>query len=130
MNLEKIIPEPFRSMHKHLIQERFFSGVFLTQNKYRNIVCLSRLGELKPFKLTVRINHSISMDLQFVGIMQFENNWSRYSTKDPCIAVTDTKGIIKSVSKPAKELFSVGQSIFSSNKAFKVIYKVSLYFIL
>lgn len=126
-SLDLIIPEPFKSFHYKLTTPKYFTGKYFTCNRYRNMVCLSRLGYLKNFKLALRFNETISMELQYVAIMHFDLR-SKVLEDQHCFMATDGEGNIKSMTKSARDIFQLETSIFQYGSQFKKIYEVSFYY--
>lgn len=103
--------------------KKFFKGTLLTLNNYRNLFCMSRLGYLKPMKMSLRLNENISMELQFVSIMHFDLQ-NKFLDDHHCILITDREGHIKSMTKSAKNFFQNGENIFDHNSDLERVYKV------
>lgn len=84
------------------------------------------MGFLKDFKLALRLNETISMELQFVGIMHF-NLEDKMLEEQKCVVLTDSDGNVTAVSKEAANIFEIDDNIFMYNREFKKIYKVSFF---
>lgn len=107
-----------------MLTSKYFTGKYLTCNEYRTMFCLSRLGYLKDFKLALRLNETISMELQFIGLMHF-NIENKELEDQKCVVITDRGGIVQAMTKSAEEIFQLEDCIFEYNKQFQKIYNVS-----
>lgn len=125
-----LIPEPFCSFHKSLLDPEHFTGKFLTANRYRGMGCLNRKGYLREHKLALRLNEAISTGLQYVGIMQFERREEKEEYIDKhCIVIMDENGKIRSGTKAGFDIFEKGSKIFRYNHELRKVFKVKKIFI-
>lgn len=105
------------------MKKNIFKGNFFINEHQRNLFCLNKKGNLRNVKLNLKLNTNTSLELQYVGIMQFCVD-DKHHEENHCVILTDQEGEIKSLTKKAEKYFRDGEKIFEYNKKFKKIYQV------
>jgi hypothetical protein len=105
-------------MHRQVINEKNITGRMLMNNKLRQMLCLSKGGDLIPVEIGVRINNELFSGVQYVGVLNFP-----IRKMDSCVLLTTKKGKIQGMTTSARQFFQKGQEIFTYNPSFKRIYQ-------